>query len=95
MNNKLTFKNSAPFIILCIVAIGAAFTPALPNFDDGKYNVADIAWIIVATALGVFNDAGSSLFLRWHGKQEECAFYHDEKRGSCRCCRRLVDYCWL
>lgn len=48
---KLTLKSSLPFLILGAVSIGAILTPALPNFDEGKYNTADIAWIIVATAL--------------------------------------------
>ncbi len=40
-----------PFLILVTVAVLATFTPVLPNFDDSKYNVADIAWVLVATAL--------------------------------------------
>ena len=32
--------------------IAAIFIPALPDFNDaGKYNAADIGWILVATAL--------------------------------------------
>jgi len=51
--SKNTIKNFAPFIVLALVAIAAVFVPSLPAFDDkGKlYNSADIAWIIVATAL--------------------------------------------
>src|SRR6266851_1580901 len=48
---KLLLKRTLPFIILVAVAIAAIFIPTLPNFDEGKYNVADIAWILVATAL--------------------------------------------
>ena len=50
---KITLKKSsfAFFLTLVAVAIAATFVPSLPNFDDGKYNVADIAWILVATAL--------------------------------------------
>jgi ammonium transporter, Amt family len=48
---KITLKGSLPFFILLAVAIAAVFIPSLPNFDDGKYNVADTAWILVATAL--------------------------------------------
>ncbi len=40
-----------PFLILVTVAVLATFTPVLPNFDESKYNVADIAWVLVATAL--------------------------------------------
>ena len=60
--NRFSLKNYAPFIILGIVAIGAAFVPSLPNFDDGKYNVADIAWIIVATALVFLMTPGLAFF---------------------------------
>jgi Amt family ammonium transporter len=60
--NTSRFKNYTPFIILCIVAVGAIFVPTLPNFDDGKYNVADIAWIIVATALVFLMTPGLAFF---------------------------------
>src|SRR5690349_2220553 len=60
--NRFSLKNYAPFIILGIVAIGAIFVPSLPNFDDGKYNVADIAWIIVATALVFLMTPGLAFF---------------------------------
>ncbi len=60
--NTSHFKNYAPFIILCIVAVGAVFVPTFPNFDDGKYNVADIAWIIVATALVFLMTPGLAFF---------------------------------
>ncbi|WP_147203935.1 ammonium transporter [Segetibacter aerophilus] len=47
-----TLKKVTPFVILSLVAIGAIFIPSLPSFADaGKYNSADIAWIIVATCL--------------------------------------------
>ena len=59
---SFSLKNYAPFIILGIVAIGAMFVPALPNFDNGKYNVADIAWIIVATALVFLMTPGLAFF---------------------------------
>src|ERR1700738_4856392 len=49
--NKITLKSTLPFLILSAVSIFAIFTPTLPNFDAGKYNLADIAWVIVATAL--------------------------------------------
>lgn len=49
--NKISIKSVAPFLILAAIAVAALFIPTLPNFDEGKYNAADIAWIIVATAL--------------------------------------------
>jgi Amt family ammonium transporter len=47
----LSLKTSLPFLTLVVVAIAATMVPSLPNFDEGKYNLADIAWLIVATAL--------------------------------------------
>jgi len=58
----LTFKNLAPFFFLTIVAIAAIFVPSLPNFDDGKFNAADIAWILVATALVFLMTPGLAFF---------------------------------
>jgi Amt family ammonium transporter len=60
---KLTFKQLAPFLVLAAVAIAAIFVPSLPNFDDGgKYSAADIAWIIVATALVFLMTPGLAFF---------------------------------
>jgi ammonium transporter, Amt family len=53
MIKKVTPRQIAPFLIFAAIAIAALFIPVLPNFEDkaGAYNSADIAWIIVATAL--------------------------------------------
>src|SRR6201989_744729 len=59
---KLTLKSTLPFITLAVVAIAAAFVPTLPNLDEGKYNVADIAWILVATALVFLMTPGLAFF---------------------------------
>jgi len=59
---KFTLKSTLPFITLVVVAVAAAFVPTLPNFDDGKYNVADIAWILVATALVFLMTPGLAFF---------------------------------
>lgn len=49
---KITLQQIAPFAILALVALGALFVPSVNSFDGtGKYNAADITWIIVATAL--------------------------------------------
>ena len=40
----------------------ALFVPSLTNFDDGKYNGADIAWMIVATALVFLMTPGLAFF---------------------------------
>jgi Amt family ammonium transporter len=50
--SKTTAKNLAPFLILAIIAIAALFIPSSTIYDGGKeYVTADIAWILVATAL--------------------------------------------
>ena len=59
---KLSFQNLAPFFILCAFAIASLFIPTLPNFDDGKYNAADTAWILVATALVFLMTPGLAFF---------------------------------
>lgn len=61
--SKATVKQFAPFLVLVAVAIGALFIPSLPNFNDGgKYSAADIAWILVATALVFLMTPGLAFF---------------------------------
>ncbi|MET0299019.1 MAG: ammonium transporter [Flavitalea sp.] len=62
--SKLTFKQIAPFLVLSIVAILAIFVPSVPDFVDekGAYDKADIAWIIVATALVFLMTPGLAFF---------------------------------
>jgi ammonium transporter, Amt family len=55
-------RNSAPFIILLLIAIIVLFVPSKPAFDEGKYNVADIAWILVASALVFLMTPGLAFF---------------------------------
>ena len=59
---NLSVKNLAPFFVLAVVAISAIFIPSLPNFDEGKFNAADIAWILVATALVFLMTPGLAFF---------------------------------
>ncbi len=59
---SLSLRNLAPFFVLSIVAIAAIFIPSLPNFDDGKFNAADVAWILVATALVFLMTPGLAFF---------------------------------
>ncbi|MEO6915469.1 MAG: ammonium transporter [Chitinophagaceae bacterium] len=60
---SLTFKQVAPFLVLCIVAVAAIFVPSLPLFaDKGTYSPADIAWMIVATALVFLMTPGLAFF---------------------------------
>jgi Amt family ammonium transporter len=49
---KVSLQSLLPFSILLIIAVAAIFVPALPSFNDaGKYNSADITWMLIATAL--------------------------------------------
>lgn len=59
---KFTLKTALPFILLVGVAVASLFIPTLANFDDGKYNGADITWIIVATALVFLMTPGLAFF---------------------------------
>ncbi|MFI5156722.1 MAG: ammonium transporter [Chitinophagales bacterium] len=60
--SKITFRSAAPFLALLLISVAAIFVPTLPNFDDGKYNAADVAWIIVATALVFLMTPGLAFF---------------------------------
>jgi Amt family ammonium transporter len=59
---KITLKTALPFLILVIVSILALFVPSLTNFDTGKYNGADVAWMLVATALVFLMTPGLAFF---------------------------------
>jgi Amt family ammonium transporter len=59
---KVTLKQIAPFLVLSVVAIASIFVPTLTNFDEGKYNGADVAWLIVATALVFLMTPGLAFF---------------------------------
>ena len=63
---KKTIKQIAPFLVLALVSIGALFIPAEATFnDEGKlYSGADIAWILVATALVFLMTPGLAFFYR-------------------------------
>jgi Amt family ammonium transporter len=59
----ITPRQVAPFLLLAIAAIASVFTPSLPHFvDDGKYNSADIAWILMASALVFLMTPGLAFF---------------------------------
>lgn len=64
MIKKVTARQVAPFLILAAVAIASLFIPVLPSFEDkaGAYVPADIAWIIVATALVFLMTPGLAFF---------------------------------
>ncbi len=58
----ITFKQVAPFLVLAAVAIGAIFVKPLDAFSGDGYSSADIAWIIVATALVFLMTPGLAFF---------------------------------
>jgi Amt family ammonium transporter len=61
--SKITTKQIVPFLVLLLIAVAAIFIPSLPLFNDGgKYNSADIAWLIVATALVFLMTPGLAFF---------------------------------
>ena len=62
MITKITIRNLLPFLLLSIIALSAIFVPAMPNFDEGKYNAADFAWILIATALVFLMTPGLAFF---------------------------------
>ncbi len=64
MIKKVTPRQIAPFLFLAAVAIAALFIPVVPGFEDkeGVYNPADIAWILVATALVFLMTPGLAFF---------------------------------
>jgi Amt family ammonium transporter len=60
---KIDIKQIAPFFILCCIAIASIFVKSAPNFSDtSQYNGADIAWMLVATALVFLMTPGLALF---------------------------------
>ena len=66
--SKITSKQIIPFLVLLVIAVAGIFVPSLPAFNDGgTYNAADIAWLIVATALVFLMTPGLAFFLWRHG----------------------------
>ena len=63
---KLTIKQVAPFLVLSAVAVAAMFiAPAadfVPGEKDPQYNTADIAWVLVSTALVFLMTPGLAFF---------------------------------
>ena len=61
MKNQVVQKYT-PFILLLVLATAALFVPQLPSFAADHYNPADIAWILVATALVFIMTPGLAFF---------------------------------
>src|SRR5438309_10604749 len=61
--SKITTKKIVPFLVLLLIAITALFVPSVSLFNDGgKYNSADIAWVLIATALVFLMTPGLAFF---------------------------------
>src|SRR5689334_4574208 len=61
--SKITRKQIVPFVVLALIAAVSIFIPSVPLYNDaGKYNSADIAWLIVATALVFLMTPGLAFF---------------------------------
>src|SRR4029077_15021207 len=61
--SKTTVKQVMPFLILLIVAVLALFVKPVTDYADAtKYVPADIAWVIVATALVFLMTPGLAFF---------------------------------
>ena len=61
--NKVTPKQILPFLVLAAVSVAACFIKPIADFaDTGKYNSADVAWMIVATALVFLMTPGLAFF---------------------------------
>ncbi len=56
-------KRIVPFAVLAVVCIAGLFTPSLSNFNGSAvYNKADIAWVLVSTALVFLMTPGLAFF---------------------------------
>ncbi|HLF47138.1 MAG TPA: ammonium transporter [Chitinophagaceae bacterium] len=64
--SKKTAKQILPFVLLCIVAVVAMFVKPqadfIPGLNDPQYNNADIAWVLVSTALVFLMTPGLAFF---------------------------------
>src|SRR6478672_7732600 len=61
--SKLTRTQLTPFLFLVLLAVGSIFIPSALDFaDTSKYNFADIAWLLVATALVFLMTPGLAFF---------------------------------
>ncbi len=59
---KVLFKQWGPFAVLLVIAMLALFIPLHPNFDEGKYNAADVAFVLIAAALVFLMTPGLAFF---------------------------------
>lgn len=62
MKKSINFKQVAPFVVLVAVALLSLCVPSQKEFSSANYNSADIAWILVATALVFLMTPGLAFF---------------------------------
>ncbi len=60
--SKVSIKSIAPFLVLAVISVIALFIPSVAPKDGVEYNSADIAWILVATALVFLMTPGLAFF---------------------------------
>ena len=60
---KITFRQIIPFFLLIVLAAASMFAPSIAPFNgEGLYNSADIAWVLVSTALVFLMTPGLAFF---------------------------------
>lgn len=63
---KLSFKSVAPFLVLVVLALAAMFIKPeadyVPGATETQYSAADIAWVLVSTALVFLMTPGLAFF---------------------------------
>ena len=63
---KLSFKSVMPFVVLVVLALAAMFIKPeadyVPGATDPQYSAADIAWVLVSTALVFLMTPGLAFF---------------------------------
>lgn len=59
---QLKLKATIPFLVLIGIAVASSLVPVFPNYDAGKYNAADVTWIMVSTALVFLMTPGLAFF---------------------------------
>lgn len=62
--HQLSFKSLTPFLLLLVVSVATLFVPVQSHFlaSEDQYNTADIAWVMVATALVFLMTPGLAFF---------------------------------
>jgi ammonium transporter, Amt family len=63
---KLSFKSIMPFLVLVVLALAAMFIKPeadyVPGASETQYSAADIAWVLVSTALVFLMTPGLAFF---------------------------------